>query len=102
MAVELIGEFAVPLPTRVIGGVVRSRGAPYRQIEAVRGRQRRSDFRQPCRTRCPYCAPTLLGHSSRDSIAKSLNRKAGWWTHRGSNLGPLPCEEPPHHRDGFW
>jgi hypothetical protein len=61
-----------------------------------------SDFWRPRRSEVPLLCPISFGAHPRELIHYVLEYKGQWWTHKGSNLGPLPCEKPPHHRDGFW
>jgi hypothetical protein len=42
--------------------------------------------------KCPHCAPSRSGHTLGNGSIKSLICKGEWWTHKESNLGPLPCE----------
>jgi hypothetical protein len=51
----------------------------------------RCHFRPP-HTKCPYCAQLFLGTPSGNCFPKLLINWLEWWTHKGSNLGPLPCD----------
>ena len=43
--------------------------------------------------RCALVVPPLFWGTMQGSRAsKSLNSASKWWAHKGSNLGPLPCE----------
>src|SRR5207302_149831 len=47
----------------------------------------RGAVRKKNETRC--CRVPSRRNDAKDP---SLTRRAVWWTHKGSNLGPLPCE----------
>src|SRR6266849_1157697 len=40
----------------------------------------------------PIVPQLFWGTPSGNKFSKSLTTTALWWTHKGSNLGPLPCE----------
>jgi hypothetical protein len=40
----------------------------------------------------PIVPQLSSGTSPGNQFSKTLNVKAQWWAHKGSNLGPLPCE----------
>ena len=45
------------------------------------------------RSRCaPIVPPLFWGTLQGKPATKSLNSGLKWWAHKGSNLGPLPCE----------
>ena len=45
------------------------------------------------RSEVPPLCPMCLGAHPRGSIHYVIEFKGLWWTHKGSNLGPLPCKD---------
>jgi hypothetical protein len=51
-----------------------------------------SDFWRLCQSSVPPLCPKCFRAHPRELIHYVLEHKEQWWTHKGSNLGPLPCE----------
>ena len=56
---------------------------------ARRGRER---YLATAPKQVPLLCPIAYGAHPRELIHYVLENKGRWWTHKGSNLGPLPCE----------
>jgi hypothetical protein len=57
-----------------------------------RGGGGRERFWRPGRSAVPLLCPISFGAHPREWIDYVLEFVGQWWTHKGSNLGPLPCE----------
>src|SRR5215831_4831970 len=71
------------LLTRMLSQWLSSALGPRRRVKVGGGKPK-----------CPFCAPTFLGHTPRESVYQVFETSVDGvrWAHKGSNLGPLPCE----------